>query len=222
MMISVIIPAYNAGKKIHETVQAIKNTRLIDEIFVVDDGSKDDTADQAASAGAKILRHHKNLGKGSALNTAAGQVQGDVIVLLDADLGESAQKFTRLLSPIFANEADVTLAKFPPPPVPGGFGLVKKLAAAGTWRLTGRKISCPLSGQRAMTKQVFTSILPFARGYGVEVAANVDILKNGWRLKEVEIEMVHDFSRRDFAGFMHRGRQFYDIFRTLVQKSLGE
>jgi glycosyltransferase involved in cell wall biosynthesis len=198
MRISVLIPAYNAGSSIKNTIESIKSAyQDLEEIIVVDDGSQDDTAEQAASAGAKIIRLKKNLGKGGALNQGANWVKGNIVVLLDADLRESAAKFTRLLQPVLEDQADVAIAKFPPPPVPGGFGLVKGLAHQGVFRLTGKRVSCPLSGQRAMTKSVFNSLLPFARGYGVEVAATVDILKKGWRLIEVDIDMTHAYTRRN-------------------------
>lgn len=154
------------------------------------------------------------------MNQGAKFLKGDIIVLLDADLRESAAKFTRLLLPITGDSADVTVAKFPPPPVPGGFGIVKGLAALGIFCLTGKKVSCPLSGQRAMRKDVFNSLIPFAGGYGVEVAATIDILNQGWRLEEVEIDMIHSYTGRNIIGFLHRGRQFFDILYTIILKIL--
>lgn len=223
MKISVLIPAFNTGSLIQSTIHSLQSAYpSLGEIIVVDDGSKDDTARQAAAAGAQVVRLERNRGKGGALNGGADLVHGDVVVLLDADLGESAGQFTRLLVPVLENQADVTVAKFPPPPIKGGFGCVKGLAAQGIYRLTGERISCPLSGQRAMKRPVFDSLLPFAGGYGVEVAATVDILKKGWRLQEVEIDMTHSFTGRDLAGFFHRGRQFFDICCTIIQKSRGE
>lgn len=223
MKISVLIPAFNAGSSINATIKSIKSAcPQLEEIIVIDDGSKDDTTRQAEWAGAQVIRLEKNRGKGGALNHGANWVQGDIIVLLDADLGESAEKFTCLLTPVMKNQADVTIAKFPPSPIKGGFGCVKGLAGQGIFRLTGKRVTCPLSGQRAMTRSVFNSLLPFAQGYGVEVAATVDILKKGWRVEEVEIDMIHAYTGRNISGFFHRGRQFFDIFCTLIQKSVGD
>lgn len=220
MKISVLIPAFNAGTVINTTINSVKSAyENLSEIIVVDDGSADNTAYQAELAGAKVFRLKKNRGKGGALNYGANWITGDIVVLLDADLGESAAKFTRLLVPVLENQADVTVAKFPPPPVRGGFGLVKGLAGQGIYHLTGKRVSCPLSGQRAMKKKVFDSLLPFASGYGVEVAATVEILKKGWSLQEVEIDMTHAYTGRNISGFLHRGRQFWDISRIIMEKS---
>ncbi|MGI6713018.1 MAG: glycosyltransferase family 2 protein [Bacillota bacterium] len=218
---SVIIPAYNEELILGDTIRAIKDFYHVNQIIVVDDGSKDKTSLIAQKLGAQVIIHKNNLGKGSALNSASHLVTGDIIVLLDADLGKSAGKFYQLIPPILTGKADVTLAKFSPPPVPGGFGLVKGLASISVFILTGQILSSPLSGQRAMTKEVFKSILPFAGGYGVEIGATVEIIKKGWRLQEVEIDMVHRFTKRDFSGFLHRGRQFYDICCVLAQKIKG-
>ncbi|MGI6678797.1 MAG: glycosyltransferase family 2 protein [Dehalobacterium sp.] len=219
-MVSLLIPAYNAGLLIQETIHAVQGAYPdFKEIIVVDDGSQDDTQIKAHAVGARVLRSEKNRGKGGALNLGAPLVQGDIVVLLDADLGKSAARFIPLLLPVLHQKADVTLAKFPPPPIKGGFGWVKGLAHYGIFSLTGKKVACPLSGQRAMTRTVFQSLLPFQKGYGVEVGATIDILKKGWRLEEVEIDFTHAYTGRNLAGFLHRGRQFYDIFCTLIQKS---
>ncbi|MEL7564192.1 MAG: glycosyltransferase family 2 protein [Dehalobacterium sp.] len=223
MKISVLIPAFNVGTSIGTTINSVKSScPQLEEIIVIDDGSMDDTSKQAELAGAQVIRLDRNRGKGEALNHGANWVQGDIVVLLDADLGESAEKFNCLLTPVIKNQADVTIAKFPPPPIKGGFGCVKGLAHLGILCLTGKSITCPLSGQRAMTRKVFNSLLPFAQGYGVEVAATVDILKKNWRVEEVAIDMMHAYTGRNISGFFHRGRQFFDIFFTLIQKSVGE
>ncbi|MCR6545809.1 glycosyltransferase family 2 protein [Dehalobacterium formicoaceticum] len=221
MEVSLLIPAYNAGALIQQTIQSVQ-TAFPDfkEIIVVDDGSQDDTKIKAANAGARVLRLEKNRGKGNALNQGAPLVQGEIVVLLDADLGESAAMFMPLLIPVLNQKADVTIAKFPPPPIKGGFGWVKGLARHGIFSLTGKNIVSPLSGQRVMTREVFQSLLPFQEGFGVEVGAAIDILKQGWRWEEIEIDNLHHaYTGRNLGGFLHRGRQFYDISRTLIKKS---
>lgn len=218
MLITVIIPAFNEESVIVETLQAVGNAWPDHQAIVVDDGSNDETGEKARRAGALVIRHQHNQGKGAAINSAAPFVRGDIVVLLDADLGKSAYGFTRLLSPIFNGSADVTVAKFPPSPVKGGFGMVKGLATEGVFRMTGCFVPSVLSGQRAMRYKVFQSALPFASGFGIEVGATIDILRQGWRLQEVEIDFSHHYSGRNLRGFIHRGHQFFDICRVLKEK----
>ncbi|NMA15401.1 MAG: glycosyltransferase family 2 protein [Clostridia bacterium] len=218
MQISVIIPAYNEANFINDTIQAVRNFPWVEQIIVVDDGSTDGTGELAKACGSQVIKHPRNKGKGAAINSAAPFLTGKIIIILDGDLGKSAKECYHLLPPIGEGRADATVAKFPPATIPGGFGLVKGLAAQGVYRLTGQRVLSVLSGQRAMKIQVFKSLLPFASGFGVEVGATVDMLRQGWRLQEIEINMVHNFSRRDLAGFLHRGKQFYDICRVLANK----
>lgn len=63
-----IVPAYREGGRIGAVVRSIRE--MIDDVIVVDDGSPDDTGREAESAGAVVIRHAVNLGKGAALQTA--------------------------------------------------------------------------------------------------------------------------------------------------------
>src|SRR5437870_3785425 len=87
--VSVIIPAYNEEGGVYHVVSELKELlrRLsIDaEIIVVDDGSTDDTAAQAAAAGARVLRHRSNRGYGASLKTGILAAKHEVIAITDAD-----------------------------------------------------------------------------------------------------------------------------------------
>ena len=61
------IPAYNEGKIIRKTI--VKVSQFVDKVVVCDDGSKDNTVSEAESAGAFVIKHHKNRGKGAAMRT---------------------------------------------------------------------------------------------------------------------------------------------------------
>lgn len=213
--VSAIIPAYNEEEKITETVGSILSIPLIDELVVVNDGSKDNTAYLALKAGAKVIDLDKNMGKGAALNRGVGEVTGDIIVLLDGDLGRTAYEAQRLITPIIQGKAEMTIAKFPPLRKKGGFGLVKGLARLGIKYLAGLDLEAPLSGQRAMTREVLEYIKSFQSGYGVEVGLTISVARGGFRILEVETQMSHNVTGRDFQGFWHRGRQFKHIVQVL-------
>ncbi|MHB8171975.1 MAG: glycosyltransferase family 2 protein [Thermincolia bacterium] len=216
--VSVLIPAYNEASHIHQTVQALVNLPQVDEVVVIDDASRDDTAQLARQAGARVISLGENLGKGGALNRGLTEVTGDIIVLLDGDIGSSAQEAGKLIDPVLAGEADMTIARFPRAKKKGGFGLVKGLARWGIKFLTGLEMFSPLSGQRVMTRRVVESIGTFASGYGVEVALTIDVARRGFRVQEVEVQMTHAETGRDIAGFMHRGKQFIHVVRVLAGK----
>jgi len=113
------------------------------------------------------------------------------------------------------------IAILPSPPGTGGFGLVKALARWGIDRLCGLRVQAPLSGQRAIARHALGAVLPFASGFGVEVAMTVRAAWAGLAIREVPAPMSHAATCRDVAGFLHRGRQFADVARALASLALA-
>jgi len=217
--IAVLIPAHEEADRIADTVAAAREIPGVTRVVVVDDGSRDDTAERAEAAGAKVVRLWNNVGKGAALEAGASRVENaDIVILLDGDLGDTARQGALLLEPIHAGEADMTIAGFPKPQTKAGFGLVKNFARWGIRSLGGGWTSdAPLSGQRALTRACLEAVRPFATGYGVEVALTVRALRAGLRLVEVPTTMTHAATGRDMHGFIHRGRQFVHVSLALLR-----
>lgn len=220
-MISVLIPAYNEADRIADTLAAIQSFAAemhLGEIIVVDDGSTDDTSDRAQAAGADVVFRQKNSGKGAALNRALALAQGDILLLLDADLGATATEAARLLGPVVSGAADMSIATFPRiAGKGGGVGLVVKLARWGIHRLTGQTMQAPLSGQRAVRRQVLEDIGGFAEGWGVEVGLTVKALQNSYRVLEIPTQMSHRVTGRSPAAILHRAQQFLAALRVLLK-----
>lgn len=219
MDVAVLIPAHNEAERIATTVAAARSVAGVTRVLVVDDASEDDTAARAENAGAKVVRLWNNVGKGAALEAGAMRVENaDVIILLDGDLGETASQGALLLSPVLAGDADMCIATFPRPSGKAGFGLVKTLARWGIARMGGGfEADAPLSGQRALTRECFSAVRPFATGYGVEVALTIRALRRGMHIAEVETTMTHSATGRDVPGFIHRGRQFVHVALALAR-----
>lgn len=222
MTVIALVPAFNEAERIVATVTAIESVTGIDRIIVIDDGSTDDTVACARQTGARVVELGTNRGKGAALDTGYALAQdADVIVLLDADLAESAAEAHALLQPIFAGQADMVIARFPRPTGKAGFGLVMGLARFGIRRLGGPfEALAPLSGQRALTAAAARICTPFAFGYGVEVAMTVRALRAGLRVVEVPTTMGHAATGRTLAGFRHRGRQFAHVLTAITRLAL--
>ena len=220
-MISVLIPAYNEADRIADTLAAVRSFAAethIREIIVVDDGSADDTADRAQAAGADVVFRQQNSGKGAALNRALALAQGDILLLLDADLGASAAEAVRLLGPVVSGAADMSIATFPRHAGKGGgVGLVVRLARWGIHRLTGQTMLAPLSGQRAVRRQVLEDMGGFAEGWGVEVSLTVNALQNGYRVLEIPTQMSHRVTGRSPGAVLHRAEQFVAALRALLR-----
>lgn len=221
--ISIIMPAYNEANKIKNTLENIYSIEEIDEIIVVDDGSSDNTSEIVSSIESKkikIFKLEKNKGKGYALNYGLNiaMENADIIGFLDADLGSSSKEVKKLIDSILNNEADVIIAKFPPAKKKGGLGFVKGLAKKSVLEMTGKELDATLSGQRLFKKEVLNKFDEIPFGYGVEVGMTIDILKYGYTIKEVLVNMTHSETGRNLKGFIHRGKQYYHIKKVLRQK----
>ncbi len=187
----------------------------------MDDGSKDETILAATPYADRVICHSCNMGKGAALHNGWRMANGSYIIFLDADLGESAGNVGLLLEPILQNEYDMTIAELPMAQIRGGFGLVKGLAIKGIYRLCGYRTRTPLSGQRAIRREVLERIGGLSRGFGIEVGLTIDVARAGFRIGELPIPFRHRESGRDWHGFYHRGKQFVSVGRTLIHKWLN-
>ncbi|WP_018132824.1 glycosyltransferase family 2 protein [Effusibacillus pohliae] len=214
--VGVMIPAYNEAERIRMTIQAVRSLPQVAEILVVDDGSTDDTISEALRAGARVVWHGKNYGKGQALKTGLQSIQSEIVAVVDADMGEQAVEIQKLIEPVANGEADMTVGVFPPLQGKGGFGMVKGIARWGIRRLTGFSAEAPLSGQRALSKKLARQ-LNIADGYGAEVKMTIDALRAGWRVVEVPVAMHNREYGRTIRGFLHRGRQFLHVLRALLE-----
>ena len=219
--VSVLIPAYNEEEKIADTVKAALIVPGVVQVIVVDDGSSDNTAGKALAAGAEVKRIFPNQGKGNALNEGAKLIKGDFVVLLDGDLGTTAREAEKLIVPVVEGKSDMTIAWIVSSKKSGGFGLVRGLARNGVKFLTGKEITCVLSGQRAMSKAVLNRLLPFSEGFGVELGMTVQALNNGFSISEIPVAMKHSETGKDLRGFMHRGKQFLHILKVFIQLYFG-
>lgn len=225
---AVVIPAFDEERRIAATVRSATTIPHVDLVVVVDDGSRDRTADEAAAAGAHVVRAPENEGKAGAMERGAAAVadldrrdgRSRVLLFLDADLEQTAVAAAPLLDAVRAGRADLTIATLPAQPG-GGHGFVVNLARAGIAEATGWTATQPLSGQRALTREAFAAATPLAAGFGVEVGMTIDLLRQGLRVLEVPVELRHRVTGRDLRAQRHRARQFWAVWRALRARGVG-
>ncbi|MDR6224632.1 glycosyltransferase family 2 protein [Desmospora profundinema] len=214
--VSAIIPARNEEARIEATLKALKRIPLIDEIIVIDDGSCDQTASLARPLAHRVESFSQNLGKGAALARGVKRARGEILLFVDADLEGHARLCGPLLTPVLDGKAHMTIARFPAPRKKGGFGFVKGLAKNGVRWLTGSTLDATLSGQRALKREVWERFTTVPPGFGIELGLTVHALRSGCRVEEIPLPMGHRETGRDWRGFVHRGKQFVAILRTLI------
>jgi len=226
--VAVVIPARNEADRIQATVTAATGLPAVALVVVVDDGSTDDTAAAARQAGAAVVRHARNRGKGAAMETGAEAVRlldqrehrdrPRHLLFLDADLAGTAALAGPLIDPVLAGKTDMTIAVFAATVKLGGHGLVVGLSGAGIRRATGWQPAQPLNGQRWLTRAAFEAARPLARGWGVETGLTIDLLRKGWRVTEVEVELAHRATGTGMRAQLHRAHQLIDVARALAAR----
>ena len=230
--LAVVIPARNESDRIGATVRAAGRITGVDMVIVVDDGSVDGTACEAALAGATVVRHARNRGKAAALETGAEAVlvleekeaasydagRQRHLLFLDADLAETAARARPLAEPVIAGEADMTIAAFATRVKRGGHGIVLGLSGAGIERATGWRPAEPLNGQRCLTRAAFEAARPLAPGWGAETGMTIDLLRKGLRVVEVQVPLAHRATGSDLGSQIHRARQFAGVARALAAR----
>jgi glycosyltransferase involved in cell wall biosynthesis len=105
--VSFIIPAYDEARTIGEVLERIDALELDHQVIVVDDGSTDGTAEIAAARPGTVVVRQANRGKGAAIRAGIPHVDGDVVVIQDADMEYDPADVPALIDPILRGVADV-------------------------------------------------------------------------------------------------------------------
>ena len=196
MKIIIGIPAFNEEKNIGPIVAKLK--KKYDQVIVCDDGSSDMTETIASSLGAYVVKHDKNLGYGSAINTIfneAGKIGADVLVTFDADGQHQISEIDSVLQPIFENKADIVIgSRFlgETKDLPRYRKIGIKTITGLTNIVTGSKITDSQSGFRAYAKKVLKEISPTESGMGISTEILIKASKKEMRIVEVPITISYE------------------------------
>lgn len=186
-----IIPAHNEEKHIGKVVKETK--KYIDNVVVVDDGSKDKTKEAAEKSKAIVLRHLVNLGKGAALKTGcdyAVKNKADIIIVIDADAQHDPKDIPKFLENM--KRYDVVLAyrksnKNMPLILKLGNGFINKTIKF----LYGVKVKDSQCGYRAFTPKAYKKLRWKASDYSMESEMIAKIGRHKLSYKEIPIETVY-------------------------------
>ena len=210
--VSVIIPAYNEEDTVATVVGVVKEVSFVDEIIVVNDGSSDNTEAEAIKAGARVITHRVNKGKGEALFTGYRKAECDVIAFIDADIHNlTSKKVEAMIMPILEGKTDITKTKFA-----RARGRVTELTAKPLLNFFFPEINFeqPLSGQFAARKEVLKRI-NFEKDYGVDVGIVIDADVLGISITEVDIGAIeHDMSPLGDLNLMAN-----EVVRTIMSRA---
>jgi glycosyltransferase involved in cell wall biosynthesis len=185
---SVVVPAFNEGLSVRRLVGDLQNVTRWHEILVIDDGSSDDTGDQAAAAGARVIRHPYNKGNGAAVKTGIRQASGTFVLIVDADGQHQPADAIRLVSQL--NEFELVVGARSPatqatPSRRLGNSLLNGLASY----LTNRPIPDLTSGFRAARRDCLVEFLHLIpNGFSTPTTTTLAFLKAGYSVQFVPID----------------------------------
>ena len=195
MKLSILMPVYNEEARLPE---ALKQALGVDypcdvEFVVVDDGSRDRTADILAGtddARLTVVTHPRNLGKGAAIRDAVAHATGDYMVILDADLEYDPQDIPRLLAPVLDGRAQVvygnrTFGSH------SSFSFWYVMGNRGVTTAANMMYNCYLGDLetcfKLMPLDLYRSLDVKSRGFGMEAEVTGKLLRRGIRPFEVPI-----------------------------------
>jgi glycosyltransferase involved in cell wall biosynthesis len=193
-MIIASIPAFNEGKVIGKLVKDV--LLYVDKIIVCDDGSTDDTSVEAEKAGAKVLQHEKNLGKGAAMKTLfnfAKTENFDVMITIDGDGQFSPKEIPKLILPITNDKMDVVIGyRSNKDEMPSYRKLGNKFLDSMTNLASELPFRDTQSGFRAYSKKAVSVISFKTNGFGADSEILINASKKKLDITEVGVMVSYN------------------------------
>lgn len=189
------IPAFNEENKIRNLVK--ETLRYVDKVIVCDDGSSDNTFSEAKSAGAHVIKHEKNKGKGAALKSLFNYVKSsnmDIVVTIDGDGQFVPEEIPKLVSPIVENHADVVIGYryHDEKEMPS----YRKIGNKFLDKMTNLAADLPFkdtqSGFRAYSKKAVELINFKSDGFGADSEILIDASQKGLKILEEQITVLYN------------------------------
>ena len=215
------IPAFNVEKEIGDVVK--KSLEHVDKVIVCDDGSKDKTSDAAKKAGAHVIKHQKNRGKGAALQSLfdySKKSNADIIVTIDGDGQFLPEEIPKLIVPILEMKSDIVIgyrfeddSEMPYYRQVGNKFLDKFSSLAAELPVRDTQ-----SGFRAYSKKAIQSIKFTSDGFGADSEILVDASKKGLKFSEEKVTVLYDIGGKTSTKnpVSHAGDVIYSLIEIVA------
>jgi glycosyltransferase involved in cell wall biosynthesis len=204
--LSIVIAAYNEAPRISAVLEVVHKHQLIDEVIVIDDGSKDATYQIASKFNIKLIKNPKNLGKTLSIKKGIDLAKNELIMLLDADLiGLTDKSISQLATPVLNDEVDWSLS------VRKNSFLWMKLCKMD-W----------ISGERVAPKEMLQDPLIWSRpsiGFSLETLMNQSFLNSKKTFRSVylnDVSITHKIKKVGFLkGVINETKMIHQIFAVM-------
>jgi len=207
--IIVVVPAHNEAEKIADTISELLAVRPAIEalgydfsVYLVNDGSRDDTADRAKEAGAhRIIHHISNQGLGAAVRTgliAARAEQADIVIKFDADLQHDPKDIETLIQPILKDAADVVYGS-----------RFENIAYKMPWI-------------RRMGNSFFTCLMRWLTGWDLKDSQPGIFAVSSTYLQDFYLPGDYNYTQQILLDAYHKGMRFTHVPVTFRKRSTGD
>lgn len=220
--LSVVVPCYDEERTIAAVIDAVLASPWVDEVIVVDDGSRDGTRailGRIEHPRLRVVLHERNRGKGAALRTGFAMARGEYVIVQDADLEYDPSEYELLLDPLRSGRADVVFgSRFvsgrPHRVLYFWHSLGNKLLTLVSNAFTDLNLTDMETCYKMFRREVIQSVEIREDRFGFEPEITAKIARGRWRLYEVGIS----YSGRTYAegkkiGWRDGVRALYCILR---------
>ena len=224
--IAVVIPARNEGPIIAAVLTNIPVEIRSHQVIpiVIDDGSADNTATAASSAGAIVVRHIANLGVGAATTTgfrAAVELNADIVVTMDADGQHDPRDIATLVECLIDGPFDVVIGSrlMMHDGMPPSRFIANLLLNAVTFLVYGKIVSDSQSGFKAFTMKAVEKMELNCAGYEICSEIIGEIYRKDFRYKSIPVRAVYTpYSRAKGQPFLNGVNLILGLFMRLVRR----
>ena len=190
--VAVLIPCLDEAGTIGKVVDDFRRELPGADVWVIDNGSTDATAEVAAAHGARVLTESRR-GKGFAMRAAFRRVDADVYVMVDGDDTYPAEAVHALLAPVVEGRADMAVGSRTMPGTNSDFRRLNRMGnafyPAVIRTLVHVRLTDVLSGYRAMTREFVEGVPIASQGFELEVELTVKAAERHYRIAEVPVDL---------------------------------
>ena len=193
-----IVPAFNEAATIVLVIEGLR--AVVDHVLVVDDGSTDGTAEIARRAGAEVIAHDTNRGKGQAIRSALAALRGQGFthaLVLDGDMQHLPSEAPRLLDAAARTGADVVLGErqFDRAAMPASRYQANRIGSRALSWFVGTRFQDTQCGYRLFRLAALDGVALGGRGYEIETEMLVKLARRGARMTTVPVTAVYGGQR---------------------------
>ena len=209
--VSIIIPAKNEANSLEKLLPKIFELYPDIELFVINDGSTDETAQIAENAGARVITHPYSMGNGAAIKTGARHANGEILVFMDADGQHHPEDISRLLNKISEGYDMVVGAR----KLDTHASIFRRFANIGYNKLaslmTNHKIEDLTSGFRAVRSRHFRKFLYLLpNGFSYPTTSTMAFFRSGLAVGYIPIRAAQR-EGKSHIRLLHDGTRFFII-----------